>query len=694
MIRPQRPRMVLFAALWTVMAMFGLALSLHAAPALAQNSLLPEPGASAWVERPHGKVRLVSASLATGQTEDLRLGLEFDLAEEWKIYWRAPGDAGYPPDIDWSGSVNFAAGEILWPVPERFSILGLESVGYKDHVILPLSLQPAKAGDPVILSAKVDYLVCSDICVPDQVDLSMILPPGPGTPSDFSHQISQWESKVPRVGQSHGLAISAAELGPEDQIAVSITADPAVSQADLFVETPPGYAFTPPQVTLSDDGRTAHLSVTRLGERAMPDDATLSVLVTAGDRAVETPLVRVAALSAPIAPLTGTLASANPGPTDLVSLAPMLLFALLGGLILNLMPCVLPVLSLKVLGVLGHGGGSKQPVRRAFLASAAGILFSFLLLAGGAIALKLTGNAVGWGIQFQQPLFLGGLMAIILLFAANLWGLFEIPLPGFASALGGTVGSGTVSGGAASGSPGSEETEKAPLLGHFATGAFATLLATPCSAPFLGTALGFALSRGPIEILAIFTALGLGMALPYLAFVAFPGWATKLPRPGPWMITLKKVLALALVGTGVWLGSILFTQLSADPNAAARATGPSAGEAIAWTPFSPQALADALADNKIVFVDVTADWCITCKVNKAAVLDRGPALERLQGEDIVALRADWTLPDDGIAAYLASFGRYGIPFNAVYGANAPEGLPLPELLSSEDVLAAIEQAAL
>jgi suppressor for copper-sensitivity B len=323
---------------------------------------------------------------------------------------------------------------------------------------------------------------------------------------------------------------------------------------------------------------------------------------------------------------------------------------------------------------------------------------------------------VGWGIQFQQPLFLLGMVALLTLFAANLWGLFEIPLPGALSNLGGRGAGGS-------------------LAGSFLTGAFATLLATPCSAPFLGTAVGFALAGRATDTLAIFLSLGLGMALPYLAVAAWPRVATRLPRPGAWMVVLRRVMGLALAGTALWLLTVLAAQrgletaalvggamvlvvgllavarviagtgkavagivalmvigsgvLVAQPDAAI--SGKATTEAH-WRPWSTEETAKLVAEGKTVLVDVTADWCVTCLVNKAAVLDRGAVAELLGGGDVVALRADWTRPDPAIAAYLASFGRYGIPFNAVYGPKAPQGIALPELLTEGAVLNAVAAA--
>jgi suppressor for copper-sensitivity B len=398
--------------------------------------------------------------------------------------------------------------------------------------------------------------------------------------------------------------------------------------------------------------------------------------------------------------------------------------ALLGGLILNLMPCVLPVLSIKLLSVVSHGGRGRRSIRVSFLASAAGILFSFLVLAAGALALKAAGLAVGWGIQYQQPAFLSAMALLVTLFACNLLGWFEIPLPAW---LGGLAGPGGSSGGGGH-----------SLGGHFATGAFATLLATPCSAPFLGTAVGFALARGPLEILLIFGMLGLGLALPYLAVAAFPGLAGRLPRPGPWMVVLRRILGLALAGTAVWLLTVLAAQVGAtgallagglllgvgllfflggrlrgpvlaasvsalalaavalpvgigatarpEPAPAAAATGD-------WRPLDPAEIGRLVAAGKVVFVDVTADWCITCQVNKKLVLERDEVAERLDSKAVVTMRGDWTLPSDEITAYLTGYGRYGIPFNAVFGPGAPDGTLLPELLTVETVLDALDAAA-
>jgi suppressor for copper-sensitivity B len=380
------------------------------------------------------------------------------------------------------------------------------------------------------------------------------------------------------------------------------------------------------------------------------------------------------------------------------------------------------VLSLKLLNAVGHGGAERRIVRGNFLASAAGIVVSFLVLAAALVGLKASGHAVGWGIQFQSPAFLIFMGLLLALFAANLWGWFEIALP---YALSSAV---------ANAPTGAREDR----WGAFFTGALATLLATPCSAPFLGTAVGFALASGPVEIFAVFAALGIGLALPYLAVAGLPSLAQRMPRPGLWMVTLRRLLGLALLGTALWLLTVLTAQIgvrgaaalgallvvllaflwivreAGDRRRLVRVGGVAVLAVLAfalpsrfvatdaahatpgWQAWDRAAVDRLVADGKVVLVDVTADWCITCQVNKSLVLTRGEVGARLAGggnAPVIAMRADWTKPDPRISEYLASFGRYGIPFNVVYGPAAPSGIPLPELLTSDQVLAAFDRAA-
>lgn len=666
------------------------------------------------------EARLIAAVDGVGLMEEVPAGLQVRLPEGWKTYWRSPGDAGLPPVLDWQGSGNVADMRFDYPAPHRFELFGLETFGYEHEVVYPLTLTPVRTGEALALRARADLLVCADICVPARFDLALDIPAGPPlADADAAMLINRFAAQVPGDGAATGLAIAeVAEVpdGARSALRVVASADDIPFQRpDVFVETADYWVFGRPTQRLEANGGRAVFHVPILegpnGDAVLTGGSVTLTLVDGG-RAMEVD----ATVRAGVAEATGR---------PWAALLPILGFAVLGGLILNLMPCVLPVLSLKLLSVVSQGGKTARQVRIGFLASAAGILASFLALAGGAIALKLAGGAVGWGIQFQQPMFLVFMVVVLTLFAANLLGLFEISLPGRLADVAVQAGSD------AGGRP------RDSLGGHFATGAFATLLATPCSAPFLGTAVGFALSRGTVEILLVFLALGLGLALPYLLVALAPGLATRMPRPGPWMITLKRVLALALLATAAWLLTVMAVQT--QPLAALAVAGLMAGlaallwgrgrldgrqrlassaaaglivlaafalpgqfeaertavtaGAAAWTPFERAAIVEQVALGQVVFVDVTADWCITCQANKLRVLDRGIVAERLADDAVIAMRADWTRPDARIAAYLASHGRYGIPFNAVYGPGAPDGIALPELLTERAVLEALDRAA-
>jgi suppressor for copper-sensitivity B len=416
---------------------------------------------------------------------------------------------------------------------------------------------------------------------------------------------------------------------------------------------------------------------------------------------------------------------ALPHPTAIPPVAPnfawILLLALLGGLILNAMPCVLPILSLKLFGLVRSATGGRKEVVGASLASAAGILVSFWGLAAAAVIARAAGASVGWGIQFQEPIFVTFLAVVVVLFTLNLWGLFEVPLPGFLARAGGTGREGHA--------------------GHFVSGLFATLMATPCSAPFLGTAIGFALSQPPLHVFAIFTAVGTGMALPYLALAASPGAVRWLPRPGAWMDTLKGVLGFLLAGAAVWLFYILSAQISPERLAAIqlallllalavwvhrrargtagarlatvatlglaigalviaqgggsaeqRETATAPDRLIPWVTFDRTEAEQLAAEGQLVFVDVTADWCFTCKVNERLVLETEPVAEAFERHDVVAMRADWTNRNEAIASFLSDHGRYGIPFYLLYRPGSEPHL-FPELLTQGEVLEAVEAAS-
>jgi suppressor for copper-sensitivity B len=660
---------------WVVVAC-GIFTSL-AAPCIAHA----ESGAGNAVTTEQSTARLVTAVTGAGNLANLPAGLEIDLKPGWKTYWRSPGDAGFAPDLKFDGSENVAAAKLAYPTPHRFELFGLQTFGYKDQVVYPIAVAPKHPGAPVSLKAHLRYLVCAEVCIPYEADLSLDIPAGASTPSDQAPLINRFQSMVPGDGRAAGLALTGVAIDDAKQLVVrAVSSGQKFEAPDLLVEGPSGLEFGKPAVAVSSDGSRATLTVpvARSVDTTAPVSGDLVLTLTDRTRGLEQrvslPGMTPGALRV-TTPTTSGQALSTPAPIESRSLLLILGIAVLGGLILNVMPCVLPVLILKLTSVLAHGGGEAGKVRRSFLATAAGIVAAFLVLAAALAGLKFAGHEIGWGIQFQQPVFLGILAAICLAFAANLWGLFEVPLPALAGDLALAA---------------DRRASRHTMLGAFLTGVFATILATPCSAPFVGTAIGFALSRTSGEIFAIFLAMAIGLALPYLAIAALPRLAVMLPRPGRWMLWLKKLLGISMAATAAWLVWILAGQVGLLHVAAS--ADQASGEAVHWQRFDEAAIPGLVASGKTVFVDVTADWCLTCKANKALVIDREPVSSHLNGDSVVAMVADWTKPDPAISDYLAEFGRYGIPLNVAYGPKLPQGVALPELLTASDVLQALESA--
>ena len=561
------------------------------------------------------------------------------------------------------------------------------------------------------LRASVDYAACAEICIPYHADLQLAPPAGLATPGVEAPLIGAARARVAGGLDQAGMALVAATVAParEGDAVVDVrlhSTGAPLRQPDLFIEGLDHGTIAPPETTLGETGQTAELRVQVTGVSAtalaaVPLKFTLTDGVNRAAEFTATPLLQAASVPTP-----GNLA--------------ILGIALLGGLILNLMPCVLPVLSLKLLAVARLSGVDRRSLRLSLVITAGGVLATFVALAATLILLKAAGASIGWGIQFQQPWFIAGMAVVTALFAANLWGWFAVGLPGAAYAAA------------------THETHR-PLVNAFLTGMFATLLATPCSASFVGTAVGFALSRGPVEIVWIFAALGLGLAFPYLLVAAAPRLAGFLPRPGRWMTRLRQLFGLLLAGTAAWLVWVLAEEVGTGPAAltgvmlvagwvilawraqpslgiplrrlsgglvavlaiaaiitpqlAASSVTSMKSQAAVWQPFDTAEIKRQLGEGKVVFVDVTAAWCLTCKVNEAVVLEREPVSTRLRSPGVVAMRADWTRPDQAITAYIQSFGRYGIPVNVVYGPGRPEGELLPELLSTELVMKALDRAA-
>lgn len=662
-----------------------------------------------------GKVQLslLSESTTTGNGTTLLLGLNAQMSPGWKTYWRSPGVAGYGLTLNWEGSKNIKSAQILWPLPHRVTTQIGAVNGYEGQVIFPLLVTVEDPAQPVHASVFVDMLVCDETnCLPVMQPLTLDLPAGVKQESPQASLLHQAMDKVPSL-TSPFLHIQSVSVGGAGAILPTLHVVLSKDQGtfsknnlpELFLEMK-DKVVDAPQPSLSKDQKSIQYTASVYPDAnrtpvSLPDLAEKPVTITVSYQGKGFEVEHALHLQDPGLGLWGM----------------MLLVAFIGGLILNIMPCVLPVLSLKMLSVMRHGGGHRRTVRQEFLATVLGILFSFLLLAGGAILLKISGHAVGWGVQFQEPYFLIALIGVLTLFSCNLFGFFEFRLPSFLS------------------SGGRLPARQQSLVGAFLEGSLVTALATPCTAPFLGTALAFALSQGAPEIISIFIAMGLGLAFPFLLIAFFPKLATKLPRPGAWMVKVKYGLGFLVMATTCWLVYVLIAEIgqtgaylvailmllislflkkSRNGSEARKKmawfgasiliatsfalptfvmpptlTTPSQTDSL-WRPFEPHLIAPYVKSGKTVFVNVTASWCLTCQANKYFVLQRKDVQAALQAKDIVTMEADWTNHDPKITAYLKSFNQYGIPFYAVYGCKTPEGRFLGQILTPKKVLDALK----
>lgn len=640
---------------------------------------------SGWLraaDNDHASVRLRAQPAEAGETHLL---LDVALEKGWKTYWRSPGEGGIAPSISWQTPLPV---QWYWPTPQRFDVAGIATQGYQGNVTFPLVV---KGKMPDTLSGVLTLSTCSDVCIltdyPFSLDLS-----GP-TGSQFTYDFTKAMGTLPR---EDGLTSSLKAAWAPGKLTVTATRDAGWHAPALYLDGIEDADFARPTFKIQGETLTATVPVTDGWGEAAPDlrGKTLSLVLADGGLAQQSQT---------------TIGEAE---VTTSSLLPVLAMALLGGFILNLMPCVLPVLAMKLGSVLQVEGQTRSRVRGQFLASVAGIVVSFLALALMMTFLRLSNQALGWGIQFQNPWFIAAMALVLVLSSASLLGLFEIRLPsGITTSLATRGGNG--------------------LAGHFWHGAFATLLATPCTAPFLGTAVSVALVAPLVQLWGIFLAMGIGMSLPWLAIAAWPGLARRLPRPGRWMNTLRVVLGVMMLGSAVWLISLLWLHIGKatwgvltlvlvlllagvwrryqrrDALVAtalallvalsgywltSQTTGAVVEDRIAWQPLSEQAITDALAANKRVFIDVTADWCVTCKANKYNVLLRDDVQQALSAPDVVALRGDWSRPSDTVSQFLTRRQSAAVPFNQIYGPAQPQGTILPALLSREGVLNALSAA--
>jgi thiol:disulfide interchange protein DsbD len=668
--------------------------------------------AAAPVRSHAAEAELVSVGSAIVPGRPLDLGLRLKLDAGWHVYWKNAGDSGTPPTLAFALPEGYRAGPLQFGQPERIPTAHLVNYGYEGEVLFPVRVEvPADAGaGNVTIRAKADWLECKESCLPATAALAITLPVGPAAGT------SRWATLFDATRARMPVALPAtvrADSGTKDGlVGLALLGLDGCRNADFFPDRE-GLFVHAKIVRVPDAGGALRFTLPLETNAAPPERLTGIVTCAPGSATARAFEVAATVVAGP-GPGAPVVWSAPAGGADL-SLAVALVFAFLGGVVLNLMPCVFPILGLKILAIAQHAGRADRRYRTMHaLQFLAGVLASFGVLAGVMLALRAAGEQVGWGFQLQSPIFVSAMAVLFFVLALNLSGAFE--WGGRLQSAAGRVGS--------------------RFGGAFFDGVLAVLVASPCTAPLMGAAIGFTLAQPAPVVLAVFAALALGMALPYVVLTLAPRLTRRLPKPGPWLESVRQFMAFPLYATVLWLAWVLgeLTSLGATirlgvlllaiavglwllrrraarvlavllaaalfagatnwwhdgisapaPAAAVQAQGD-------WRTWSPTAFAEARATGKPVFVDFTAAWCVTCQVNKQAVLGTAPVARALQDTGTIAMRADWTRRDPAITTALAALGRNGVPVYALY---APDGRVtlLPEVLTTSMVVEALNQPA-
>ena len=699
----------------------------------------------------HTSASLVSEAGTIAAGQPFWVALRLVLEPKWHTYWRAAGDAGGPTAVVWTLPAGFSADTIVWPLPERLEIAGLVSFAYEREVLLPIRITPSASinGKDVVLRGKVSWISCEKVCIPGNADVQIALALGaaPRVDETWTRQIAAARAASPGPLPA-GWTATAKTDGDRYRITLSAP-QPISAKGVLFYPATPDELFHfkhgAPQ-SAKADGKTLTLSLTRSkDEVAAPRVSGVFVKKSGWPGGAAAFVASMAVEGAPVAAApggepagaptgtTGTTAKAARGvdaaPAAPLSLGFAIVLALAGGLLLNIMPCVFPVLALKVMGFAQMGGDHPAEVRKHGLAFAGGVIASFWVLAALLLLLRAGGSQLGWGFQLQSPWFVGTVAVLLFVLSLSLLGVVEI-------------GMGLTRMGA-------HERSRGGLAGSALNGVLATVVATPCTAPMMGAALAYAVLRPAVESALVFTALGVGMSAPYVALTWFPALLKKLPKPGAWMLTMKRVLSVPMFATVAWLvwvfgkqtgasglipivvamllfGAVawMLERASVAPSAGARTRSLAGGALVAvlgmtslsyaatrerppvvagttytdsygmtWDAWSEDVVAKHRAAGKVVFLDFTADWCLSCKVNERVAFASREVQAAFRSGRVALVRADWTARDDRIAAAVASFGRSGIPLYVVYPADGARPFAvLPEVLTPGIVMAALERA--
>jgi len=673
-------------------------------------------GASAQINsgpKVHAQLIAETGEIAPGGT--VTVALEEDIAPGWHTYWKNPGEAGLPSEIKWTLPAGWKASEIAWPYPKRLPVGPLMNYGYEGKVWLLQTVtapRDAKPGDIITLKAAADWLVCKEVCIPEDATLTLPMTVSVSPAAPYTTVKEEFDSARAKIPAPLPWPVSFAAGNNIDVFVAS----PSLAKSQLE-----NVMFFP-----SDQGKIAGMAGQR--RAATSDGLVLRLIPEKNAKALHT-LSGVLVLTSTDGSVQALDVNAKPGAVPFADfgmasesgLGIALLFALLGGLILNLMPCVLPILAMKALAVANHAHGDRSAAAREGFSYGLGAILSFVALGGLLVALRAGGQAIGWGFQLQEPAAVAFFALLVFAVGLNLSGVFEV---------------GNVTAGDAL-------TRRSGWVGSFFTGVLAVAVAAPCTAPFMAAALGYALTQSELTALLIFVALGLGFALPFILIGVSPAMLRILPRPGVWMLTFKQLLAFPMYGAAAWLlwvlsqetsgaglmvtlagavalafaawawnasrsasgswrvagalfallaivgviVSLVFIRETTVPPAAAAAHAEIGG--IPCEPYTATKLATLRAQKRPVFVDATAAWCITCLVNEKVALSGARARDTFAAKHIAYLIADWTNRNAEITALLAAHGRSGVPLYLYYAPGANDAAVLPQILTEDEVLRAI-----
>ena len=651
---------------------------------------------SDWSVSETSKLRLVSP-YSQNDSKNILIGLEYQMEPGWKTYWKSPGDGGFAQTISWDNSTNVKNVNILWPTPIEFEILGLTSLGYQNDVIFPLQIDLEDKLKNTFLNLHVNFLICKEVCIPGDATLFLEIPSGEKKLTDNYFNLEKALSLLPEedFNSSYIKEINLKTLSDDKRstFQLQFNSDKVFYNPKIFLHSPFGLPVVKNSISYSNDNKRIttdfNFDKNLISENKFP----LEIIIKDKNHNFKQVLdVQMQNQSINLETNRNYFY--------------YILISLIAGLILNVMPCVFPVLSIKLMSVFSS---EKHNTSVSFITTALGIITSFVLLGLIFLFLQYFNMSIAWGMQFQNPYFLIFITLVIFLFMMNMFGQFEIILPSQLNNLSFLDNSNN------------------KYLKDFFNGFFATLMATPCSAPFVGTAITAAFTQSYAIGISIFLFMGIGMSLPYLLIASFPKLIKFLPKPGKWMVYVKYILGLLLLATVLWLLNILSNffntyfltlliifflvlsyrqKISFQRNAITILVLFSMFSLSSFKAFQQNIIinnekdwlnffdveVDKLINNKqLVFLDITADWCATCQFNKLNVLNSESVIKLFKDNKVTLVRADWTRPNKNINIFLEKYDRFGIPFNAFFSNNFPEGLLLSELLSEKEMVNAINK---